>query len=151
MASKTTTIDTTKAPTYAPTQRTGKATPENLWSILGTRTVEITDKGMVWSSPLPDFFPQQDAAGDDPAEAIDALITQFGASEILGKILSQLLIDYRATCRANYGKPFNPSAWTPNIAPLRRPDELEKQLEALKKIAQKSGKSVDELLALLRP
>ena len=149
MASKTTTTSN-KAQTYAPTQRTGKATPENLWSILGTRTVEITDKGMVWSSPLPDLFPWQEDAGDDPAEVINALITQFGASEILGKILSQLLIDYRATCRANYGKPFNPNAWLPNIAPLKRPDELEKQLEALKKIAQKSGKSVDELLALLK-
>ena len=134
---------------YAPTMTTGKATPDAMESILRNRSVQITDKGQVWTAPLPDIFPRVGDALDTPMAAITDLVNEFGASEILSKILAQMLIDFRAACRSNIGKDFSPQTWKPNMQPLKKADQTDKLMAQMTKMAASMGITVDDLLAQL--
>lgn len=134
---------------YAPTMTTGKATPDAMENILRSRSVQITDKGQLWTAPLPMCFPLAQDALETPLTAIQDLIAEFGASEILSKILAQMLIDFRAACRSNIGKDFSPQSWKPNMQPLKRADQTDKLMAQMQKMATSMGITVDELLAQL--
>ena len=135
---------------YAPTMTTGKATPDAMETILRNRSVQITDKGQVWTAPLPMCFPLAQDALDMPMDAITGLVNEFGASEILSKILAQMLIDFRAACRSNVGRDFSPQSWKPNMQPLKKADQTDKLMAQMQKIATAAGITVDELLAQMK-
>ena len=134
---------------YQPTMTTGKATPDAMETILRNRSVQITDKGQLWTAPLPTIFPLAQDALDTPMQTITDLVNEFGASEILSKILAQMLIDFRAACRANVGKDFSPQSWKPNMQPLKRADQTDKLMAQMAKMAASMGITVDDLLAQL--
>ena len=134
---------------YSPTMTTGKATPDAMETILRNRSVQITDKGQLWTAPLPTFFPLVDDALTDPMTEINGLVAEFGSSEILSKILAQILIDFRAACRSNVGKDFSPHSWKPNMQPLKKADQTDKLMAQMTKMAASMGITVDELLAQL--
>ena len=127
----------------------GKATPDAMETILRNRNVQITDKGQLWTAPLPMCFPLATDALDNPMSAITDLVNEFGASEILSKILAQMLIDFRAACRANVGRDFSPQSWKPNMQPLKKADQTDKLMAQMQKMAASMGITVDELLAQL--
>lgn len=134
---------------FNPIFETGKATPENLYSIMEGRTCQITDKGQYFETDIPEWFPAQ-SAFDSPGlarEALDELCTKFGPDAILGKVMSQFLIDFRAACRAKVGEDFDPAKWTPKLAPVKKPDELTKMVSGLEQLAKKAGLTVEQLLA----
>ena len=135
---------------YAPTMTAGKATPDAMESILRNRSVQITDKGQLWTAPLPMIFPLATDALDTPMDAITGLVNEFGASEILSKILAQMLIDFRAACRANVGRDFSPQSWKPNMQPLKKADQTDKLMAQMQKIATAAGITVDDLLAQMK-
>lgn len=134
---------------YNPTMTTGKATPDAMETILRNRNVQITDKGQLWTAPLPDIFPRATDALDTPMQTITDLTNEFGASEILSKILAQMLIDFRAACRSNVGRDFSPQSWKPNMQPLKKADQTDKLMLQMQKMATAMGITVDELLAQL--